>query len=150
MANITEQDIINHLKEKINFHQQEAKRLEGILTAFLPEPVAGNGNQTNHISQPAAKATLAKAPAEPKPSKELEIPEKYADNLPITAKIAFALKEIGSGFNEDIANAMAQYEPKSDAKTISRQISNVLSNLKSKGQITVEKFGRKDKYSLPA
>jgi hypothetical protein len=165
MANVTEQDIIDHLREKIKFHQKEAKRLENLLTAF----VSDSDSQRNHkaqldavdeaADQPSAKpakATARKtkpaaAPAEEVPapkSSALEIPAKYTDDLPIEIRIAFALNEIGSGFSEDIANTMAQYEPKSDAKKISRQITGALVTLKEQGQIKAEKDGRKERYSL--
>lgn len=167
MANtITEKDIINHLQEKIKFHQHEARRLENVLTAFITDGSAQLGQRTNkEVSSDAAstaddqpaitehknkKNAVAKKPVVPAtPVKALDVPEKYTDELTINAKIAFALNEIGAGFNEEIANAMAQYEPKSDAKTISRQISGVLSTLKAKGQLKTEKVGRKDRFSLP-
>ncbi|QJD95380.1 hypothetical protein HH214_05585 [Mucilaginibacter robiniae] len=160
MATVTEKDIIHHLKEKIKFHQNEAKRIENLLSAFTndyhtsrsrkakseaddeeidsaPEEFVKSSRKANDASGVATASV-----------KPLEIPEKYTDDLPIIAKIAFALNEIGSGFNEDIANTMAQYEPKSDAKKISKQISGILSTLKSKGQLNTEKVGRKDKLSL--
>ncbi len=160
MANVTERDIIEHLKEKVKYHQNEAKRIENLLTAFT-------GNSSSQAARKAKIQAVDEAlePAEGKPvragrtkkaaatknaapAKALEVPEKYTDNLTINGKIAFALKEIGSGFNEDVANAMAQYEPKLDAKKISKQISGVLSTLKSKGQLKTEKVGRRDKFSL--
>ncbi|MBS7564460.1 PqqD family protein [Mucilaginibacter sp. Bleaf8] len=164
MANVTEQDIIDHLEEKIKFHQKEAKRLENLLSAFVsdgstprvrkakleavdeaidPLPV----KQTKPVAR-KGKAAEQAAP-EAQTASTLEIPAKYTDNLSPEAKIAFALNEIGgSGFVEDIANAMAQYEPKSDAKKISRQIAGTLTDLKEQGLIKAEKSGRKEQYSL--
>jgi hypothetical protein len=170
MANITDKDIIQHLKEKIKFHeneaqlhQDEAKRLESLLTAFTHDYTSARGrkgkfevvNETLETQSEQENGKPSQAPKKTskptaKDNPPLSVPEKYTDDLPINAKIAFALREIGSGFNEDIANAMAQYEPKSDAQKISKQISGVLSTLKSKGQLSVEKVGRKDKYSLVA
>jgi hypothetical protein len=157
MANITDQDIIDHLKEKINFHQQEIKRLQAALNAFVPPANVSAGK-----SKPAAPAKAAKpAPqaaddvqtpeaAPPQMPATIQIPAKYTDNLSLEEKVVFALNEIKSGFSEDIAGTMAQYEPKSDAKTIGRQITGLLASLKSEGKIQSEKAGRKEKYSLTA
>ncbi len=161
MATVTEKDIISHLREKIKFHQNEARRIEGLLSAFtsdtstqrgrkakieaVDEALTADEQTTAPQKKKAAPAKKAKSAQEFKP---LEVPEKYSDNLTINARIAFALNEIGSGFNDEIAAAMAQYEPKSDAPKISKQISGVLSTLKSKGLLTAEKVGRKDKFSL--
>jgi len=161
MANVTEKDIINHLREKIKYHQNEAKRIEGLLGAFSSDTSNPRGRKAKiDAAEEALTTTTEEQPAPEKkkrgPAKKpanaavkpLEVPEKYTDGLTINGRIAFALKEIGSGFNEEIAEAMAQYEPKSDAKKISKQISGVLSTLKSKGQLKAEKVGRKDKFSL--
>lgn len=156
MANITEKDIIDHLKEKIRFHQHEAKRIEGLLSAFTGDTSTQRGrrakveavNEAIDGDEQQTATTRKKRNTSGTPAKALEVPEKYTDDLTINARIAFALNEIGSGFNEDIAAAMAQYEPKSDAQKISKQISGVLSTLKSKGQLKTVKEGRKDKYSL--
>jgi hypothetical protein len=165
MANITEQDIINHLKQKIEFYEHESKRLQGLLSAFTNSSIIEfNGKAKLKGSDgdlaPASKARQINPRGKRKTKEEqqlkepelaektIDVPEKYTDDLTINAKVIFALKEIGSGFNEDIANAMAQYEPKSDAKKISKQISGVLSALKTRGQVRAEKAGRKDKFSL--
>lgn len=164
MPNVTEKDIIDHLREKVKFHQNEARRIEGLLSAFSSDSPGQRGRRSkveaaadqvlntdetqSTTTRKSNKTSSAKKTPPATPAKPLEIPEKYTDNLTINGKIAFALNEIGSGFNEDIANAMAQYEPKSDAKKISKQISGVLSILKSKGQLKTEKEGRKDRFSL--
>lgn len=96
--------------------------------------------------QKDAAKPAASAPVQAK--KTLEIPSSYSDKMTINSKIAFALNEIGEGYNEDIANAMAQYEPQSDAKKLSKQISGILSTLKNKGFLTATRDGRKDKYTL--
>lgn len=96
-----------------------------------------------------SKAETKPETAAPSPAKKsLEIPAEYSDKMTINAKIAFALNEIGEGYNEDIANAMAQYEPQSDAKRLGKQISGILSTLKNKGFLTATREGRKDKYAL--
>jgi len=159
MATVTEQDIINHLQEKIKFHQTEAKRLATILSAFditpeTPRSKKSEQDDVENILQPlTSRKTAGRKPKIQKtkairPAKILEIPTSYTDDLTVNSKIAFALSQIGSGFNEDIAEEIAKYEPKSDAKKISKQISGILSTLKTKGQLKAEKSGRKDKFSL--
>ncbi len=168
MPNITEKDIVEYLKQQVAFHQQEAKRFETLLNGFTgTTPAAPKGKSENtSIPQPPkasdAKTPTPKAPTvvpkEEAPAEEqtsvaepiqpIDIPAKYSDDLPANQKIAFALREIGSGFSEDIANAMAQYEPKSDAKKLARQITAPLAELKEARQVKIEKVGRKDKFSL--
>ncbi|WP_342647102.1 hypothetical protein [Mucilaginibacter sp. CSA2-8R] len=168
MPNITEKDIVEYLKQQVTYHQQEAKRFETLLNGFTVSVPASpkNKNETTAAPQPLkpggakspAPKTPADAPKEESPAEEqtsvaepaqpIDIPVKYSDDLPVNQKIVFALKEIGSGFTEDIANAMAQYEPKSDAKKLSRQITVPLNELKEAGHIKIEKIGRKDRYSL--
>jgi hypothetical protein len=159
MATVTEKDIIDHLREKIKFHQNEAKRIESLLSAFTSnsdqqkvrkKKIEAVGEAIEPLPDKATKGKVKKekAPKAPKSAKKLQSPPEYNDSLSISEKIAFALKEIGSGFNDDIAAAMAQYEPQSDAKKISKQISGVLSTLKTKGMLSVSREGRKDKYTL--
>jgi hypothetical protein len=168
MPNITEKDIVEYLKQQVAFHQQEAKRFETLLNGFTtaaPAPLKPRNENT--ASPQPSKAGETKAQSAPKntdaekekantedntnvtePAKPIDIPAKYSDDLAVELKIGFALREIGSGFIEDIANTMAQYEPKSDAKKITRQITAPLADLKEAGQIKIEKVGRKDKFSL--
>jgi len=161
MSNITEKDIVEYLKEKIKFHQDEAKRMQDLLSAFdgraslrsgkrsnsaaieaaLESPTGQRGDDS-HRSQSKLKREGSRA------SKQLEIPREYRDDLTLSAKIAYALNEIHDGFKEDIAEAMAQHEPKSDAERISKQISGVLSAMKTKGQLKAEKIGRKDRFFM--
>lgn len=159
MANVTEKDIIDHLKEKIKFHEKEVKRIESLLTAFTSNSdqqkvrkakVEAVGEATTPLpeTQKKGKIKYEKNLKAGKPAKALVAPEAYNDKLTLNEKIAFALKEIGTGFNEDIAKAMAQYQPQSDEKKIGKQISGVLSVLKTKGMLKTTKEGRKDKYSL--
>lgn len=165
MANITEKEIIVYLKEKIKSIQAESKKYEDMLNAFsgsaAPTKSAkqSKDNIMEAVLEQAEETTAAKAPkkkADPKPVKGgktspkiLEVPAAYSPDLGLSSKIAFAINEIGgAGFGQDIANAMAQYEPQSDAEKIFKQIASVLSNLKAKGTLTTVKDGRKDKYSL--
>ncbi len=163
MANITEKDIITYLKEKIKSIQADAKKYEDLLNAFngasaaskpakqskdnLMEAVLEQAEEVS-VKMPKKKAEQ-KAPKAAKTTKMLEVPAEYTPDLGLSSKIAFAINEIGgAGFGQDIANAMAQYEPQSDADKIFKQIASVLSNLKAKGALTTVKEGRKDKYSL--
>lgn len=169
MANITEQDIIDHLQEKIKLHQQEIERLNqeierlnNILSAFNNNPATITSGSKS--GRPAKSATSASknaarnsavsnpqpglAPAAELPAPALQIPEKYNDKLTTEEKIAYALNEINGGFAEDIAGNMALYEPKSDADKLKRQISGVLTEMKNKGLLQAERIGRKEKYSL--
>jgi hypothetical protein len=168
MPNITEKDIVEYLKQQVTFHQQEAKRFETLLNGFTANAPASPKSKSDNaamphvpkaneakISAPKSAAAATKEETNPdeqtsiaEPAMPLDIPAKYSDDLPVNQKIGFALREIDSGFIEDIANAMAQYEPKSDAKKISRQITAPLSELKDAGQIKIEKVGRKDRFSL--
>jgi hypothetical protein len=161
MANVTEKEIVSFLKDKIKTIQAEAKKYEDLLSAFNGSATPSkSAKQTkdNLLSviedaeEAPAKAPKKKADAKPakagKAPKALEVPKEYTPDLGLSGKIAFALNEIGEGFGQDIANAMAQYEPQSDGDKLFKQIASVLSNLKSKGVLTAVKEGRRDKYSL--
>jgi hypothetical protein len=164
MANVTEKEIISYLKEKIKSIQAEAKKYEDLLNAFngssTPTKSAKQTkeNLLDAVLEEAEDASTTKASkkkADTKPAKggkaavkALEVPAEYSTDLGLSGKIAFALNEIGEGFGQDIAAAMAQYEPQSDAEKIFKQIASVLSNLKAKGVLTTVKEGRRDKYAL--
>ncbi len=162
MANVTEKEIVAYLKDKIKSIQAEAKKYEDLLSAFNGSATpskAAKQTKDNLLSAAIEEAeeTPAKAPkkkADTKPAKAskapkaLEVPKEYTPDLGLSGKIAFALNEIGEGFGQDIANAMAQYEPQSDGDKLFKQIASVLSNLKSRGLLTAVKEGRRDKYSL--
>jgi hypothetical protein len=164
MANVTEKEIINYLKEKIKSIQAEGKKYEDLLNAFSGSSTPTKSakqtkeNLLDAVLEEAEDAATTKAPkkkADAKPAKNgkaaakaLEVPAEYSTDLGLSGKIAFALNEIGEGFGQDIAAAMAQYEPQSDAEKIFKQIASVLSNLKAKGVLTTVKEGRRDKYSL--
>jgi hypothetical protein len=164
MANVTEKEIILYLKEKIKTIQSEAKKYEDLLNAFNGSVATSKtakqtkDNILEAVLEEAedAPAKTPKKKAEAKPAKSgksatpktLQVPAEYSTDLGMSSKIAFALNEIGSGFGQDIAAAMAQYEPQSDGDKIFKQIASVLSNLKAKGALTTSKEGRRDKYSL--
>ncbi|WP_299290573.1 hypothetical protein [uncultured Mucilaginibacter sp.] len=163
MANVTEKEIVAYLKDKIKTIQSEAKKYEDLLNAFSSASPSKSAKQSKDnildavMEQAEDKETAAKPakkkeakPAKtPKAPKALEVPKEYTQDLSLGGKIAFALNEIGEGFGQDIANAMAQYEPQSDGDKLFKQIASVLSNLKSRGLLTATKEGRRDKYSLP-
>ncbi|MVN21801.1 hypothetical protein [Mucilaginibacter arboris] len=164
MANVTEKEIISYLKEKIKTIQAEAKKYEDLLNAFSGSAAPSkSAKQTKdnildavieEAEDTSAKGSKKKADAKPAKGgkaaahKALEVPAEYTPDLGLSGKIAFALNEIGEGFGQDIANAMAQYEPQSDPDKLFKQIASVLSNLKAKGALTTVKEGRRDKYTL--
>lgn len=157
MANVTERDIIDHLKEKIRFHEKEVKRIESLMSAFMGNSGSGKGTKVKSeaVSEAMAplagknekKAATAKASKTKTTGKPLTVPEAYNDMLTLNEKIAFTLKELGTGFNEDIAKAIAE-KSGADEKKISKQISGVLSALKTSGKLKTTKEGRRDKYTL--
>lgn len=159
MANVTEKDIINHLKEKIKFHQAEAKKIESLLSAFTGSPAQPKQKQvkeeeTESVEQskelkPVKKNKTAKKAPKAKVTKSLEIPSEYNPSLSWNSKIAFAINELGDGvFNEDIAAKITELEPGIELIKVSKQISGLLSVLKNKGALKAERTGKKDKYSL--
>lgn len=160
MANVTEKEIIAYLKDKIKTIQSEAKKYEDLLNAFSSAAPSKSAKQTKDslldavmeqaedTSAKPAKKKEVKPAKTPKAPKALEVPKEYTPDLSLGGKIAFALNEIGEGFGQDIANAMAQYEPQTDGDKLFKQIASVLSNLKAKGVLTTVKEGRRDKYSL--
>ncbi len=153
MATVTETDIIAHLKEKIKFHQQEAKRIEQVLSAFSSDaPSAKVKYEAGAAASDfdAAKGKLAKAKADQpaKALKPLQVPAEYGPKLTLNGKIAYALSQIGSGFGEDIAAKIVELQPELDKAKVTLQLSGVLSTLKKHGQLTAVKEGRKDRFSL--
>ena len=147
MPNITEQDIIEHLENKIQYHYKEARRIENILLAFqtggdMFERTKGAGERIK------LKSKLPDSIAENKTRKIVEIPEAFSSGLKLNSKVIYALNEIKNGFVEDIAIKMAELQPDLDADKVKVQISGVLSSLKKKGILNTEKRGRKDMFSI--
>ena len=157
MANVTEKDIIDHLREKIKYHEKEVKRIESLMSAFMGTSGSAKGTKVKAEAISEAKEPLpGKKEKQAAPvkgsktkgnSKPLSVPEAYSDSLTLNEKIAFALKELGSGFNEEIAKVIAD-QSGADEKKISKQISGVLSALKTTGKLKTSKEGRRDKYSF--
>lgn len=160
MANVTEKDIINYLKEKIKFHQSESKKIETLLNAFTGNSTPQKQKQAKQeavaevleapIENKIAKKNKTAKKAQPsKTVKALAVPAEYKSDLSWNSKIAFAINALGEGvFNEDIASKIAELEPGLDATKITKQISGLLSVLKAKGSLKAERTGKKDKYSL--
>lgn len=160
MANVTEKDIINHLKEKIKFHQNESKKIESLLSAFTGNSAPQKQKQLKEdalaevletpVKNKIAKKNKAEKKTQPvKTVKLLSVPEVYKSDLSWNSKIAFAINALGDGvFNEDIASKIAELEPGLDAAKVTKQISGLLSVLKAKGSLKAERTGKKDKYSL--
>lgn len=145
MANITEKDIIDHLSEKVRFHQNEARRIEALLSAFTDTPSA---KVKEDIKKEAVADAKPVKSTKPRKASKLEIPRDYKKDLTINSKIAYALSLSGSGTGESIAIKIVELQPELEVKKVTQQISGVLSTLKSKGLLTAVKEGRKDRYSL--
>jgi hypothetical protein len=153
MANITEKDIIAHLKDKIKFHEQEAKRIESILSAFISDApsvkdkrkASVEAGDTDSLKGKPSKV-IANKPV--KAVKPLQIPSEYQPTLTLNGKIAYALSQISSGYGEDIAAKLVELQPELDKAKVTQQLSGVLSTLKKHGQLSAVKEGRKDRFSL--
>jgi hypothetical protein len=149
MAKVTEQDIIDHLREKIRYHKQECERIENLLEVFTTDM---NGPFKKNVPKANPATTERKIKSDPASVtmsvKKLTIPESYSKDLKLPAKIAFALNKLGDAFNEDIAILFSRHEKDLDVKKTSQLISGVLSMLKKKGVLNAEKIGKKYKYSL--
>lgn len=65
-------------------------------------------------------------------------------------KIAFVLSIIKSGYRDEIAIQIAKLQPDGNKEQIAKQLSTVLSKLKSQKLLTAIKEGRKYRYSLNA
>jgi hypothetical protein len=150
MPNITEQDIIDHLEKKIQFHYSEAKRIENILLAFKSggEYEEGNQGATDSIKLKSRSENEGRKAAGKKVRKAVEIPQVFSTGLKLNGKVIFALNQIRSGFAEDIANKMVELQPELDAARVKVQISGVLSSLKAKGVLDAKKVGRKDLFTI--
>jgi len=149
MAKVTEEDIINHLQEKIRFHQQERLRIEKLLSAFTSDGVIDDDVNSNFANRDVKYKIIKPRKTKEKAGfKPLDPPLEYNSNLTIVNKIAYSLNKIGEGYNEDIANIIAANEENADVKKISQLISGVLSTLKTNGLINARKDGRKHKFSL--
>ncbi|WP_295715598.1 hypothetical protein [Mucilaginibacter sp.] len=149
MVEITEQDIVNHLKSKIKFHEMEIKKIEQVLSTLSATPGSLNNDAKKNAKGNSAGNNKQPGVAE-KPHKELVVPSKFSPDLTSVAKITYVLNEIGDGFKEDIANKIAALEPGIDPIKLGRDISGILSTLKNKGLVATIKIGRKHRYSLLA
>lgn len=153
MATVTEKDIIAHLKERIDFHQREAKRIEGLLSAFssgapsakTKKETSVEAGDTTVVKGEVKKAKMTKAAKAVKP---LQVPPEYQPTLTMSGKIAYALSQITSGYGEQIAAKIVELQPELDKAKVAQQLSGVLSTLKKNGQLTAVKEGRKDSFSL--
>ncbi len=145
MATITEKDIIAHLKNKIKFHQQEAKRIEHVLSAFSSDTATAKVKREASVEADDTDALKGKPS---KATMPLAIPAEYQPKLTLNGKIAFALNQITSGTGEDIAAKLVELQPQLDKAKVTQQFSGVLSTLKKQGQLNAVKDGRKDRFSL--
>ncbi|MFA6245553.1 MAG: hypothetical protein WC615_01345 [Mucilaginibacter sp.] len=149
----SDQDIIDQLKEKLRYHQQQYKRIEDTLAAFLTEQAHQDSISSDLPAYRITENAPDFRPAEPetgggKAKKTLQVPVVYKNTMTFTKKIAFALKSLGEGFREEIAGVIVGQEPDLDATTIEKTISGVLSSLKIRGLIGARREGRRDKFFL--
>jgi septal ring-binding cell division protein DamX len=86
-------------------------------------------------------------PKAEKSVKPLQLSDTYSSSLTVNQKIAFALSLEPNQTKDDIAAFIAK-EDGTDAAKVTKQISGILSSLKTKGLLESVKDGRKDKYSL--
>jgi hypothetical protein len=149
----SDQEIIDQLKEKLRYHQQQYKRIEDTLATFLTEQAHQDGISSDLPAYRITKKAPAGNPAEfetgaGKAKKKLQVPAVYNTAMTFTKKIAFALKLLGEGFREEIAGVIVDQEPELDAVIIEKTISGVLSSLKIRGMIGARREGRRDKFFL--
>ncbi|WP_407430063.1 hypothetical protein [Arcticibacter sp.] len=144
MANVTEQDVISFLKQRITKLENELKKAQSALDLFTEpsseepdEPVAqtvkeakpGRGTRTNKI-------------------KTLSVPEEYNPGLKLDGKIAYVLANNGPSFNTDIISKLQEMEPEKDPEKLVKAVMVKLSSLHKAGRIRGAKEGRKFKYQL--
>jgi hypothetical protein len=145
MANVTEQDVISFLKQRITKLQNELKKAQAALDLFT-------GSSVEEVEEPVAEAVVSEA----KPSratkankvKTLSAPEEYNPGLKLDGKIAYVLANNGPSFNTDIISKLQEMEPEKDPDKLVKAVMVKLSSLHKAGRIKGAKEGRKFKYQL--
>jgi len=145
MANVTEQDVISFLKQRITKLQNELKKAQSALDVFT-------GSSVEEVDEPVAEAVVREA----KPSrgtrankvKTLSAPEEYNPDLKLDGKIAYVLANNGPSFNTDIISKLQEMEPEKDPEKLVKAVMVKLSSLHKAGRIKGAKEGRKFKYQL--
>jgi hypothetical protein len=76
------------------------------------------------------------------------IPTQYSKNLTWSEKVMWSVKEIGSGFVDNITEVIAKLEPDLNKKNIKGMVTQYSSQLKKSGNLKYEKIGIKYKYFI--
>ncbi len=77
------------------------------------------------------------------------IPSTYdKNNNTWEQRYLFILRELGSGFVDDVIRTVLKYEPDTSVKTIKNSAVNKLSKMYRMGWINAKQYGKKNKYSL--
>lgn len=148
MANVTEQDVISFLKQRITKLQNELKKAQSALDLFT-------GASVDEVNEPVTEEIVrgAKPGRTPKTNKTsavktLSAPEEYASGLKLDGKIAYVLANNGPSFNTDIISKLQEMEPEKDPEKLLKAVMVKLSSLHKAGRIKGAKEGRKFKYQL--
>jgi len=139
MSETTEHDLIQYLENRIHTHQVEITKLENIITSI--------NDLCNPCGYPIPDEQL---------SNDLTVSVEEVQSYPgydpaagIADKIFFALREIGSGYSEDIATVLIRYEPGLTLPKTVKKIAGTLSTLKAKHKLAAFRSDKKFKYALP-
>lgn len=148
MANVTEQDVISFLEQRITKLQNELKKAQSALDLFTGTNVDEVEEALTGNMVPEAKASRAARKNKNGSVKTLLAPEAYASGLKLDAKIAYVLANNGPSFNTDIISKLQELDPEKDPEKLFKAVMVKLSSLHKAGRIKGAKEGRKFKYQL--
>lgn len=148
MANVTEQDVISFLKQRITKLQNELKKAQSALDLFTGANVGEVEEVLTEEIVPEAKSSRAPRKSKNSSVKTLSAPEEYTPGLKLDAKIAYVLANNGPSFNTDIINKLQELDPEKDPDKLFKAVMVKLSSLHKVGRIKGAKEGRKFKYQL--
>ncbi|MFD0791990.1 hypothetical protein ACFQZX_00095 [Mucilaginibacter litoreus] len=150
MPNVTEKDIIDFLENKVVYHNREIQRIRDILSALSGSYIENTENANQSLENISAEMlrtendrTVFRAVVKP-----LIVPDNYRSQLPMSLKISYVLDKINAGMKDDIANYIVSLQPDLQLDRLTKHLSTVLSELKSKSLLSAVKEGRKYRYSL--
>lgn len=145
MANVTEQDVVNFLQQKITKLQNELKKAQSALDLFTGSTVEEGGTP---VTEAIIKQTKPGRGPKADKVKTLSAPEEYNSGLKLDGKIAYVLANNGPSFNTDIISKLQELEPEKNADKLFKAVMVKLSSLHKAGRIKGAKEGRKFKYQL--
>jgi hypothetical protein len=122
---VTENDVLNLLINRVNTLKLKLKRAEEALAVFKG---VENIKEENEKTAP---------------------PLTYSSKYTWNKKILFVLSKIDSAYTVEIIKEIQLLEPKKDFKKLANLISVKLSTLLKKGIVKAERDGRRFKYKLP-